>query len=422
MKSFVLKGTICYSETATRLKVCPHGYAVCVDGISKGVFENLPAEYASLPLLDYGESLVVPGLVDLHIHAPQYTFRGTGMDLELMDWLETQAFPEEARFADVAYAARAYDIFARQMKNSATTRAVVFGTRHTPATEILMEALEKTGICTYVGKVNMDQNGPQTLIEESPEASERATVQWLENVAGRFERTKPILTPRFIPSCSRPLLEKLEKIRKDYDLPVQSHLSENPGEIQFVKELFPEEPTYGHCYDRYALLNANTVMAHCVYCTDAEVQLLKARGTFIAHCPASNANLSSGIAPVRRYLRQGLPVGLGSDVAAGQSESIFRAMVDAIQVSKLYWRLVDENCKALCFEEAFYLATLGGGAFFGKVGSFEEGYAFDALVLNEEELPHWSEFDPKQRLERFAYLEQGRNSLQAKFIAGRKIF
>ncbi len=422
MESFVLKGTICYSKNLTQLEIYPNGYAVCVDGVSKGVFAQLPREYAALPLLDYGDALVIPGLVDLHIHAPQYTFRGTGMDLELMDWLQTQAFPEETRFADENYAKKAYEIFARQMKNSATTRAVVFGTRHTPATEILMEELEKAGIVSYVGKVNMDQNGPDSLIEESAAASAAATVQWLEETAGKFAHTKPILTPRFIPSCSRGLLEKLQTIRKDYDLPVQSHLSENPGEIGFVKELFPEEPTYGHCYDRYGMMNERTIMAHCVYSSEAEVKLLKDSGAFVAHCPASNTDLSSGIAPIRKYLEGGLHVGLGSDVAGGHTESIFHAMADAIQVSKLYWRLVDDRCKALCFEEAFYLATLGGGAFFGKVGSFEEGYAFDALVLNEEGLPHWSEFNPKQRLERFAYLEQGRASLQAKFVDGRKLF
>lgn len=422
MDAFVLKGTICYSKSREEIEICPNGYAVCVDGVSQGVFAELPEAYQALPLLDYGDDLIVPGLVDLHIHAPQYTFRGTGMDLELMDWLQTYAFPEEARFAENAYAENAYEIFAAQMKNSATTRAVVFGTRHTPATEILMEKLEKTGICAYVGKVNMDRDAPESLVEESAAASAAETVRWLEDIAGKFQNTKPILTPRFIPSCSRGLLEQLEVIRKKYDLPVQSHLSENPGEIAYVHELFPEMPTYGHCYDKYGLMNGNTVMAHCVYSDAAEMQLLKDSGAFIAHCPASNTNLSSGIAPIRKYLENGLNVGLGSDVAAGEGESMFRAIADAIQVSKLYWRLVDEKCKALRFEEAFYLATLGGGAYFGKVGSFEQGYAFDALVLDESKLPHWSDFSPRQRLERFAYLEKGRDSLKAKFAEGRRIF
>ena len=421
MRSFILKGTICYSLDRTRLAVHENSYVICVDGVSRGVFSRIPEEFSHLPLLDQGDALIVPGLVDLHIHAPQYTFRGTGMDLELMDWLQQQAFPEESRFVDAAYAARAYDLFAQQLKASATTRAVVFGTRHSTATEILMEKLEQTGLVTLVGKVNMDQNAPASLAEESPEAAVEDTVRWLERTGDRFQRTKPILTPRFIPSCSRPLLEALGRIRRERGLPLQSHLSENPGEIAFVKELFPEEATYGHCYERYGLLGEDTVMAHCVYSAPEEVQLLRERGVFVAHCPASNTNLSSGIAPIRRYLEKGVKVGLGSDVAGGHSESIFRAMTDAIQVSKLYWRLVDSESKPLTFAEAFYMATLGGGAFFGKVGSFLPGYEFDALVLEESRLPCWHQPDPRQRLERFAYLEKGASCIKAKFVAGEQI-
>lgn len=422
MDSFVLKGTFCYSDSLTHITVCPDSYAVCEQGKSRGVFRQIPTRYRALPLLDYGDALIVPGLVDLHIHAPQYTFRATGMDMELMQWLENQAFPEEARFSDDAYAERAYTIFAQAMRKSATTRAVVFATRHVSATNILMEKLEQSGIVSYVGKVNMDRGGPEDFVEESACASAEATVTWLEGAAGKFAHTMPILTPRFIPSCSAQLLEKLQKIRQTYGLPVQSHLSENPEEIALVHSLFPQEPSYGHCYDRYGLMDDKTVMAHCVYSSDAETALLKSRGTYIAHCPASNTNLSSGIAPVRKYLDEGLRVGLGTDIAGGHSSSVFRAMADAIQVSKLYWRLVDGTCKPLRFSEAFYLATLGGGAFFGKVGSFADGYAFDALVLDESDLPHWSEFSPLQRLERFAYLEKGEHSLRAKFVDGKKLF
>lgn len=421
MKSFVIKGTICFSSSSKEIAVHENGYAICVDGVSMGVFSEIPRAYAHLPVLDYTGSLVVPGLVDLHIHAPQYTFRGTGMDLELMDWLQQSAFPEEARFEDAAYADMAYTLFAREMKKSATTRAVVFATRHAPATEILMEKLEETGLVTYVGKVNMDINAPLPLREESAEASAGETERWLEHTENRFQRCKPILTPRFIPSCSRQLLEHLGEIRRKWNVPVQSHLSENPLEIQLVRDRFPEEPSYGHCYERYGMMGSDCIMAHCVYSSDEEVTLMKKRGTFVAHCPASNTNIASGIAPIRKYLEAGLQVGLGSDVAGGHTESIFRAITDAIQVSKLYWRLVDNGCKPLCFAEAFYLATVGGGAFFGKVGSFAPGYAFDALVLDERAIPHWSRLTPHQRLERFAYLQTGTDALQAKFVDGVKI-
>ena len=149
---------------------------------------------------------------------------------------------------------------------------------------------------------------------------------------------------------------------------------------------------------------------------------MKENGVFVAHCPASNTNLSSGIAPVRTYLDAGLRVGLGSDVAGGHTESLFRAMTDAVQVSKLYWRLVDKTVKPITFAEAFCLATKGGGAFFGNVGSLEEGYAFDAIVLDDSSLSHPQALTAPQRLERAAYLSLDLLGLHAKYVAGRQLF
>ena len=146
----------------------------------------------------------------------------------------------------------------------------------------------------------------------------------------------------------------------------------------------------------------------------------KKQGVYIAHCPQSNTNLSSGISPARRYLDEGLHIGLGSDIAGGTSVSILRAMADAIQVSKLYWRLVDSSMKPLTVEEAFYMGTEGGGSFFGKVGSFKEGYEFDAVVLNDSTIPTPLKLSPKDRLERLIYLSDDRN-ITAKYVAGRKI-
>ena len=148
---------------------------------------------------------------------------------------------------------------------------------------------------------------------------------------------------------------------------------------------------------------------------------MKQNGVYVAHCPASNMNLSSGIAPIKRYLNEGIKVGLGSDVAAGQTESIFRAMTDAIQVSKLYWRHVDSSCKPLTFEEAFYMATKGGGEFFGKVGSFEEGYELDAIVLDDTCIPYPQELSTRQRLERAVYLSLDLLGIHAKYVAGEKV-
>ena len=196
-----------------------------------------------------------------------------------------------------------------------------------------------------------------------------------------------------------------------------------------MKQLRPDAAFYGDGYDKYDLFGdrnldqekVRTVMAHCVWSTDDEVRRIKDNGVFVAHCPASNMNLSSGIAPIRKYLDLDMKVGLGSDVAGGQTESIFRAITDAIQVSKMYWRHVDEKAKPVTFEEAFYMATKGGGEFFGKVGSFETGYEFDALVLDDSVLKAPNDLNIRQRIERAIYLSLDLNGIVAKYAAGRKI-
>lgn len=427
MSNYILKGDICYSQSKTKIHTLSNGYVVCEAGKCKGIYQEIPAEYESFPIRDYSGMLIIPGMVDLHIHAPQYSFRGMGMDSELIQWLNTQTFPEEAKYQDDAYARKAYAMFAKSMKNSATSRACIFATRHGKATEILMDLMEETGLITYVGKVNMDRSAMEELLEESAEASARDTVEWLQSLQDKYQRTKPILTPRFIPSCSDDLMDKLQDIQCEYSLPVQSHLSENPGEIEWVKELRPDSEFYGDAYDKHDLFGGMnrhndkvlTVMAHCVWSGESELQRMKDNEVFIAHCPASNLNLSSGIAPIRKYLDHDMKLGLGSDVAGGHTESMFRAMTDCIQVSKMYWRYVDETAKPVTFEEAFYLATKGGGEFFGKVGSFEEDYELDAVILDDSILSHPLELDARQRLERAVYLALDvRGGIKGKIVAG----
>ena len=429
-KSFVIRGNICQTKSPTELDLHERAYAVSVDGVSQGVFDVLPEEYSRLPLYDFGDALVFPGMIDLHVHAPQYAFRGMCMDLELMDWLNRYTFPEEEKYEDLEYARRAYGIFVDALKRGATTRSCIFATRHRYSTELLMELMEESGLVSYVGKVNMDREASEGLTEKSADISAYTTFGWINATKDRFENTKPILTPRFIPCCTDKLMEELREIQMAYGIPVQSHLSESRGEIEFVKFLRPDNPFYGDSYNEYDLFGKNddintdvkTVMAHCVWSDDAEVEMMKKNGVFVAHCPASNMNLTSGIAPIRKYLDIGLNIGLGSDVAGGHSDSIFRAITDAIQVSKMYFRMVDEAYKPLVFSEAFYLATRGGGAFFGKVGSFDSGYEFDAVVMDDSVLPHPQSLNLAERMERAVYLGLDEKNITAKFVAGRKIF
>ena len=200
--TFALKGDICYSKSLTELETMEQGYLLCKDGLAAGVYQELPQEYKGIEVKDYGKQLIVPGLVDLHMHAPQYTYRGLHMDLELLEWLNSYTFPAESKYKDPEYARVTYGRFVDRMVKSATTRACIFGTVHVEATLILMELLETAGMHTFVGKLNMDRNAPDYLVEESAEKSAADTRRWVEEAKERFVKNKPMLTPRFTPSVT----------------------------------------------------------------------------------------------------------------------------------------------------------------------------------------------------------------------------
>ncbi len=419
--TFALKGDILYAGPSRDIIIRPNAILLCENGAVAGIFEKLPARFAAVPLADYSGKLIIPGLVDLHLHAPQYTFRALGMDLELLDWLNTRAFPEEEKYASLAYASVAYEQFVDALKNGATTRASIFATIHVPATLLLMDMLEESGLVTLVGKVNMDANSSPGLQEKSAEDSLENTKAWLA-ACGKYTRTGPILTPRFIPSCSPALLSMLSDLQERRGLALQSHLSESPGEVAWVHELYPEVETYAEAYLQYGLFGGDvpTIMAHCVYSLGREMDVLAQQGVWVAHCPTSNSNLASGVAPVRAFLNRDMRVGLGSDVAGGHQLSLFGVMAEAIKDSKLRWRLQDSSAAPLTVAEVFYLATRGGGSFFGKVGAFEEGWAFDALVLDDQSLPCPFALSPQERLERLIYLG-GDANVAHKYVAGRQV-
>jgi guanine deaminase len=429
----VYKAHILYTKEPTNFEVLENGYvAVDGDGRVTGVSTDLSSlvsdasrrqelDSDDTEIIDFGDRLLIPAMNDLHVHAPQYRNQGIAMDLELLPWLQNYTFPEEMKYADTGYAERMYRRFVRDLWRFGTMRSCVFATVHTESTRILMRLFQEAGMGALVGKVGMNRNCPKELSESVEEMVEgyESLIDEECTMPNAQSLVRPIITPRFVPSCTPEMLRACGELAAKYQLPVQSHLSENRDEIALVQTLEPGSSCYGDAYDRYGLFGQTpTVMAHCVYTEGEELELMKRRGVMVAHCPTSNLNVTTGIAPIRQFLDEGMRVGLGSDISGGHDLSIFRVMVYAIQMSKLHYQR-NRKRRFLTLSEAFWMATKSAGSFFGRVGSFEPGYEFDALVLDDRDLNH-DNYSLLERLERFIYIGDDRQ-IERRFCRGKEI-
>lgn len=415
MKNTVFKGDIIHTIEKDRFTIHEDSYIIVEEGKVKEITSVLEEVHKDYELVDYSGKLIIPGFIDLHYHAPQYPNIGLGMDKELIPWLNTYTFPEEAKFSDLEYARKVFKKLLNDLWEKGTTRGVVFSSVHKESTEMLMDMFIESGLGAYVGKVNMDMNTNEDLTEDT-KTSLKETEEIILKYKDKSELVKPIITPRFIPTCSVELLEGLGKMAEEYDIKVQSHINENTSEVIWVQELYPESKNYASVYDDFNLFGqSETIMAHCIYNTDEETDLMVKNGVYAAHCPFSNFNLSSGMMPARKYLDKGMKIGLGSDVSGGHALSIADVIVGTIQSSKMVWLQSDKEYSPLTLSEAFYLATKGGGEFFGKVGSFEEGYEFDALVIDVEE----EGLDLEEKLQKFIYNSE--DKIIDRYVKGNRI-
>ncbi|KAF6327359.1 guanine deaminase [Rhinolophus ferrumequinum] len=327
----------------------------------------------------------MPGLVDTHIHAPQYYFAGSNLDLPLLEWLTTYTYPTELRFQSIDFAEEVYTKVVRRTLKNGTTTACYFGTIHTDSALLLAEITDKFGQRAFVGKVCMDMNNTVPEYKETTEESLKETERFVSEILKKnYSRVKPIVTPRFALSCSETLMGELGKIAKTNDLHIQSHISENPDEIEAVKKLFPGYKHYTDVYDKNDLITNKTVMAHGCYLSAEELDIFRDRGASIAHCPNSNLSLTSGFLNVLEVLKHEVKIGLGTDVAGGYSSSMFDAIRKTVIVSNIL-SMNNVNTKSLTLKEVFRLATLGGSQALGldkEIGNFEVGKEFDALLIN----------------------------------------
>lgn len=415
----VIHGNFLFTKTRCGFTYRPDSFLLIKDGIINALMDRLPDEYSSLPCLDFSKNLIIPGFCDLHTHAPQFMNCGTGYDEELIPWLEKYTYPTESRFSDNDFASKAYLDFFRELWRVGTTRACVFGTLHREASEILFSQMLSSGIGGYVGKVNMDRNSIPSL-SETTEESITETEAFLSHTCNKSDLVKPILTPRFVPSTSEKLMSALGSLAEKYDLPIQSHVSENRDEVEWVRQLHPDIPSFSEVYDYYGLLrNKRTILAHAIYLEDREKALLKDKEIYLAHCPLSNNNMASGIMPLSEYMNRDMLLGLGTDVSGGHRLDMMSSISGACEASNLLY-VFEPRHRRVNLSEAFYLATKGGGSFFGKVGSFEEGYEADMLVLDPDILPHQDVGTPEQMIGRFVYSADA-SKIQHRFVRGREI-
>lgn len=321
-------------------------------------------------------TLITPGLVDTHLHAPQLEMIGSyGGDL--LEWLNRYTFPTEARFADAGHALSIARELFEELPRGGTTTALLFSTIHTTATEIFFEEAERAGVRAIIGKTLMDRNAPANLLEPAATAiadSRELIRKW----HGRGLLSYAI-SPRFAPTCSDELLAAAGGLRSEFpDVYVHTHVSESRGEVRWVRELFPDARDYVSVYESAGLLGPRSVLAHGIHLGDEELELLRRTDSRISHCPNSNLFLGSGLFPLQKVLRAGITCGLGSDIGAGTTPCLFNAMADAYKVQQV-------QGVSLSPFELWYLGTLGGArtlSLDGVTGSLEPGKDADFLVLD----------------------------------------
>jgi guanine deaminase len=337
--------------------------------------------------------VLMPGMVDLHVHAPQFPQMGQALDMPLWQWLQEKTFPLEARYADPAFAAEVYARLVDCLLDNGTTTAVYFATIHLAATQALAEICLKAGQRALVGRVAQDDAGqcPDWYRDASAEVAEaetRALIAHVRGMAGNGAGlVRPVITPRFIPACTDDLLARLGRLALESGCHVQTHCSESDWEHGYVRDRCAMSDTAALA--GFGLLGRHTVLAHGVFVSEADAGVIRAAGSGIAHCPLSNAYFADAVFPLRRMLDAGVNVGLGTDVAGGASPSVLESARHAVIASRQLESGVDARVEAgargcagarVSAAEAFWLATAGGGEVLDlPVGVFRVGYQFDAI-------------------------------------------
>lgn len=412
------KGNVIYSKSKDVLVIKENSYILVTDGVVIEICNQLPYDFPKENIIDFGNKLIIPGFCDMHVHAPQFLQRGIGMDKELLDWLNTYTYPNEAKFNSKDHARRVYTLFVDELLRQGTLHVNCFPSIHYEASEILFDILEQRGLFAFTGKLNMDQNSPDYYIEDT-EQSIIDTERFVKK-HHKSGNVKAAIVPRFTITCSEKLLAGLGSLSERYEVPVHSHMCEAVNEMKVVKELFPKYKNGAEIFYKNNLLGQRpTIMAHCIFMDDDVLELMKNPNCMAVHCPDATANINAGgIMPVKKLLKMGINLAIGSDIGSGASLSIARGIASTIEHSKIR-NMFDPQWEAVNLTEAFYMATRSGGRYFKNVGAFEEGYCFNALVIDDSNM-YSEDITPLERLERFCYVGDDRN-ICMRYIMGKEV-
>jgi guanine deaminase len=373
--------------------------------------------------------VLMPGLVDLHAHLPQLPNAGLGAGLDLLTWLERYIFPLEREFDDAAAAERLAPAAFRAFAAAGTTTALLYGAVFAPSLDAAFRAAEAHGIRAIIGKVMMDRVtydrsiDPATILERSLRESADLCSRWNGIDGGRLRYA---FTPRFAVSCTFEMLRESATLARSSGAYWQTHVSEDRGEIAEVRRLFPDAIDYVDVYDRAGGLGDRTILAHAVHLSDRELARLVETGTRVAHCPASNLFLASGVMPLARYLEAGLAVGLGSDVAGGPELSIFSAMRVGAYTQNALRVVAGEPRPTLAPLDWLRLGTLAGARVLGidaAVGSLEPGKEADLIAVDPSltaPLPGVEADDPSDLVSRLMYRAHP-SMVRAAWVRGRRL-
>ncbi|AIQ65483.1 chlorohydrolase [Paenibacillus stellifer] len=431
MKTYALvfQGTAYTSKSPKEVEVLEN-YLFCVndDGMIEMVIAPGDPAYRAtqntheVRRLAEGQYLL-PGFIDLHVHAPQWAQAGLALDVPLYEWLHTHTFPLESKFSDLEFAADVYDDLVGTLLANGTTTALYFATVHKEASLLLAEICANKGQRGLVGKVVMDdpEQNPEYYRDADTKTALAETEQFIREVKQLAESVKqgvyPVVTPRFIPSCTDEALQGLGELAARYDVHIQSHCSESDWAHEYVQKRFGKHDAAA-LHD-FGLLGQKSVMAHCNFLDDEDADLFARTGTAIGHCPLSNAYFANGVLPLARWMDKGVEIGLGTDISAGYTPSLFDNARQAVISSRMLEDGVDTALPAdrrgvpesrITIDEAFYLATAGGGESLSlPIGRLAEGYAWDVQIIDLTaggmKLPVFGGGDSKRELfQRIMYL------------------